>query len=219
VAELQHETLRDATEEGQRDLWARRAYRLVVITLAYNVAEAAVAVSLGWIDRSVVLVGFGLDSIIEAIAAVAVLQRVRAMLSARPTEEAEALELRTRRVVGVTFLALAAYILIQSAYVLATRKAPEESWLGILLALFSLVVMPIVAAAKMRCANYLGSRALYAEAKETLACSYLSLTLFLGLAGNAILGWWWTDPVAALLMTPWLVREGLEGIRGECSCH
>ncbi len=198
--------------------YARRAWWLVTLTLAYNLAEAVLAVWLGIRAASIVLVGFGLDSLIEAVAAFAVLPRIRAILQPGLEARVEALERRVHRVVGVTFLALAVYVTVQSLYVLLGGTPPEESWLGIALSIFSLVVMPLVAWAKLRCADELGSAALRAEAKETLACAYLSLTLFLGLAGNAAFGWWWTDPVAALLMVPWLVREGLEGWRGECSC-
>ncbi len=198
--------------------YARRAWWLVTVTLAYNLAEAALAVWLGIRAASIVLVGFGLDSMIEAVAAFAVLPRIKALLRPELEASSERLERRVHRIVGITFLALAAYVTVQSLYVLLGGQAPEESWLGIALSLFSLIVMPLVAWAKLRCADELGSRALRAEAKETLACAYLSLTLFLGLAGNAAFGWWWTDPVAALLMVPWLVREGLEGLRGECQC-
>ncbi len=95
------------------------------------------------------------------------------------------------------------------------QEAPSESLIGILLAVTSLVIMPLVSLGKMRAASELGSAALRAEAKETLACSYLSFTLLLGLGANASVGWWWADPVAALLMTPWLIKEGMEGVRGE----
>ena len=122
------------------------------------------------------------------------------------------------RVVGGTFLALAAYVTVQSVSALWQQEAPRESWIGIALASASLVIMPLVAWGKLRAAREIGSAALRAEAKETLACSYLSFALLLGLVANAAAGWWWADPVAALAMVPWLVREGLEGLRGE-SCE
>ncbi|HXV77547.1 MAG TPA: cation transporter [Candidatus Polarisedimenticolaceae bacterium] len=123
------------------------------------------------------------------------------------------------RVVGATFLVLALYVTVQAGWTLWARAAPEESLAGIVLAVASLVVMPLVAWGKLRAAREIGSAALRAEAKETLACSYLSLALVLGLAVNAAAGWWWADPVAALLMVPWLVNEGQEGLRGApCAC-
>ena len=96
---------------------------------------------------------------------------------------------------------------------MASLLHPEESWIGIALAVASLVVMPLISWGKFRAASELGSSALRAEAKETLACSYLSFTLLVGLVANATAGWWWADPVAASMMAPWLVREGVEGIR------
>jgi divalent metal cation (Fe/Co/Zn/Cd) transporter len=115
----------------------------------------------------------------------------------------------------VTFLLLAVYVSLQASWTLWTRAAPEASLVGILLAVASLIVMPLAAWWKFRAARAIGSAALRAEAKETLACSYLSLTLLVGLAANAAAGWWWADPVAALIMVPWLVKEGSEGVRGE----
>jgi len=117
--------------------------------------------------------------------------------------------------VGLTFLALAAYVVVQAALNVASGDRPESSTVGIVLAAASLVVMPLLAWAKLRTAAGLGSGALRAEARETLACAYLSFTLLLGLTLNAAAGWWWADPVAALFMVPWLIREGLEGVRGE----
>jgi divalent metal cation (Fe/Co/Zn/Cd) transporter len=133
-------------------------------------------------------------------------------------ERVERSERRVHRFVGGTFLALALYVLIQAGWTLFKRETAHESLIGILLAGVSLVVMPLVAWGKLHAATAIGSSALRAEAKETLACSYLSLTLLLGLVANALAGWWWADPVAALLMVPWLVKEGVEGIRGE-SCE
>jgi divalent metal cation (Fe/Co/Zn/Cd) transporter len=119
------------------------------------------------------------------------------------------------RFVGATFLALALYVTGQAGWTIWTRDAPQESLVGILLAAASLMVMPLVSWGKLRAAREIGSAALRAEAKETLACSYLSFALLLGLVANAVAGWWWADPVAALAMVPWLVREGMEGLRGE----
>ena len=106
-------------------------------------------------------------------------------------------------------------MVVQSAWILWTREAPEESWLGLALAVLSLLIMPLLGVAKLRAADAIGSRALRGEAKETIACAYLSFALLLGLGANAIVGWWWADPLAALLMVPWLLREGLEALEGE----
>jgi divalent metal cation (Fe/Co/Zn/Cd) transporter len=165
-------------------------------------------------------VGFGLDSVIECLAATVLFWRLNVEARGAPHAEIEHAEQRVRRFVGATFFALALYVISQGAFVLWTRDAPAESGLGIALAIASLVVMPLVALGKLRAADRIGSRALRAEAKETLACSYLSFALLLGLAANATLGWWWADPLAALAMVPWLVKEGREGLAGEaCEDH
>ena len=195
--------------------WQRLALRLVVATMAYNVLEAVVAVWAGAAAGSIALVGFGLDSVIECAAAGALLWRLSVEARGADPEIVERTEQRVLWFVGLTFLVLAAYVLLQAGWVLWSRQPPRESLIGIALAVASLVVMPLVAWGKLRAANAIGSRALRAEAKETLACSYLSLALLVGLAANAAAGWWWADPIAALLMVPWLVREGLEGMRAD----
>jgi divalent metal cation (Fe/Co/Zn/Cd) transporter len=196
--------------------WSRIG--LVVATMVYNMVEAGVALWSGAVSDSIALVGFGLDSIIETMAAGALLWRLRLEARGADPERVEAAEQRVHRFVGGTFLALALYILGQAGWMLWQQEAPSESLAGILLALASLVIMPLMALGKIRAAQAIGSGALRAEARETLACSYLSLTLLLGLAANAAVGWWWADPVAALLMVPWLIKEGVEGMRGETCC-
>ena len=188
----------------------------MIATMLYNVAEAVLAIWAGTRADSIALVGFGLDSVIACIAAGALLWRLSA--NAKDDRTQHARERRVHRIVGATFLALAAYVVVQAGWILAVREAPEESTLGLVLAVASLVVMPLVAWGKLHAARELGSAALRAEAKETLACSYLSLTLVVGLGANAWLGWWWADPTAALLMVPWLVKEGREGLRGDPCC-
>ena len=188
---------------------------LVAGTLAYNVLEAAVALVSGARAKSIALVGFGLDSVIECAAAAVLLWRLRLEARGGDRESVEQAERRVGRFVGVTFLALAAYVLAEAGLTLWRREVPSGSIVGIVLAAASLVIMPVISLAKLRVARRLGSAALAAEAKETLACSYLSFTLLLGLVANAAAGLWWADPAAALLMVPWLVKEGVEGIRGE----
>jgi divalent metal cation (Fe/Co/Zn/Cd) transporter len=130
-------------------------------------------------------------------------------------ETIERSERRVHRFVGGMFLALTIYVLVQAGWILWEQAGVSESSIGIMLGVASLVIMPRVVWGKPHAAKAIGSAALRPEAKETLACSYLSLTLLLGLVANAVAGWWWADPVAALLMVPWLVKEGLEGLRGE----
>jgi divalent metal cation (Fe/Co/Zn/Cd) transporter len=183
--------------------------------MLYNAAEALVALWAGVTAGSVALVGFGLDSVIEMAAAVVVLWRMGLEAQGADHEAVDAAESRVRKFVGYTFFVLAAYVAVQSGVTIWTRDAPSESIVGIVLAGVSLTVMPLIAVDKLRVARVIGSRALRAEAMETLACSYLSACLLLGLAANAVLGWWWADPVAAILMVPWLIREGRESLE-EC---
>jgi divalent metal cation (Fe/Co/Zn/Cd) transporter len=189
----------------------------VAATLAYNVVEAVIALASGAAADSIALTGFGLDSGIEVAAASILLWRLSLETRGVDGERLERAEHRVHRFVGATFLLLALYVSAQAGWTLWTRDAPQESVVGIALAAASLVIMPLVSWGKLRAAREIGSAALRAEAKETLACSYLSFALLLGLVANAAAGWWWADPVAAFAMVPWLIREGREGIRGE-SC-
>ena len=185
---------------------------LLWLTLGWNIIEGVIAVSSGVVAGSVALVGFGLDSFIEVTAAGVLLWRLGVT---EHDEAAERREATAHRVVGVTFIVLAIYIVGQVAYTLALGGQPEESQVGLALAIVSLMAMPVIGLLKRWNAQRIGSRALVAESSETLICSYLSLVLFIGLGANAAFGWWWADVAAALAMVPWIVREGLEGIRGE----
>jgi divalent metal cation (Fe/Co/Zn/Cd) transporter len=195
--------------------WMRIALWLVVATLAYNVIEAGIALASGVAAGSIALVGFGLDSIIEFAAASFLLWRLRVEARGADRETVERTERRVHAFVGFTFLLLAAYVCVQAVVTLWKQDPPGESFVGIVLAVVSLIVMPLVSIGKLRAAREIGSAALRAEAKETLACSYLSFALLLGLGANAVAGWWWADPIAAVLMVPWLVKEGIEGLRGD----
>jgi divalent metal cation (Fe/Co/Zn/Cd) transporter len=201
-----------------RDHWLRRALALVALTAAYNALEAVIALAAGLRAGSIALIGFGLDSVIELAAALAVLYRMAAERAGAPHERVERVEVRVRRFVGWTFVLLAGYVTLEAVAGLWQREAPGESVLGIALAVVSLIVMPVLAWAKLRAATALGSRALAAEAKETLACAYLSACLLLGLGLHAVLGWWWADPAAALAMVPWLVHEAREAMEDD-PCH
>jgi divalent metal cation (Fe/Co/Zn/Cd) transporter len=190
----------------------RLATWLLWITIAWNLAEGAVAVFSGIAAASVALVGFGLDSFIEVTAAGILLWRLRLH---EHDEAVEGREATAHRMVGITFILLAAYIVAQTLYTFASGDEPDPSTVGLVLSVASLIVMPGLGLLKRWNARRVGSRALVAESTETLLCSYLSLTLFVGLAANAIAGWWWADVAAALAMIPWIVKEGLEGLSGE----
>lgn len=199
--------------------WSRIALWLVTATLVYNIIEAVVALWAGTEADSIALFGFGLDSLIETAAAMLLLWRLRVEAKGADHETVERVERRVHLFVGITFLVLALYVTVQAGWTLWEADPPEESVVGIILAAVSLTVMPLVSWGKLRAAKEIGSGALRAEAKETLACSYLSFALLLGLVLNAVAGWWWADPVAALVMVPWLIKEGMEGVKGEeCGC-
>jgi divalent metal cation (Fe/Co/Zn/Cd) transporter len=168
--------------------------------------------------NSVALVGFGIDSGIEVTASLAAQWRLRADRHAERRDRAERL---TRRIIGASFLALAAYVLADSLTTLSRREAPEASMVGLTILGLSILVMPVLAGAKRRVARALGSRALEADAAQTALCAYLSVIALAGVGLNAVFGWWWADPVAALAMVPIITKEGLAGIGGEteCTCH
>ena len=200
-------------EAISRSLDLRRGVWLEYFTVGWNSLEAVVAIGAGLLAGSIALVGFGFDSIIEVVSGVILLWRLRAELTGAGSEESERAERRALFAVGVSFFVLCAYILYESGKKLWLREHPQESPVGLVLACLSLVVMPALAFAKHRTAKKLGSRALAADAKETAVCSYLSLTLVLGLGLNAWIGWWWADPLAALAMLPLIVNEGREAIQ------
>lgn len=193
----------------------RRSRRLNYATLGYNSLEGVLSIGAGLLAGSIVLVGFGADSFIELTAGVAALWRLQADLNPARRERAER---QTLRIIGFCFLALAAYVSFEAIRALASRAAPDESRLGIGIAAASLIVMPFLARAKRAVAFQLRSGALAAEAKQTLICTYLSAILLMGLGLNALWGWWWADPVAALAMVPLIAREGIEGIGGRSAC-
>jgi len=190
----------------------RRGLQLEYLTIGWNSLEAIVAIGAGILAGSIALVGFGLDSIIEVVSGAILFWRLRTELGGADSDASERAERRALLFVGLSFFALGAYILYESGKKLWLREQPEESVVGLGLAVLSLVVMPALAFGKHRTAKRLGSRALAADAKETAICSYLSLTLLLGLGLNAWLGWWWADPVAALAMLPLLIHEGKEAV-------
>ena len=199
-------------DPARRASFLRRGIRLEVLTISWNLLEAVIALGAGYLAGSVALIGFGLDSVIETVSALALYRRLRAEALNTSEAEVEAQERRALRIVGVTFLLLAAYILYEASHMLWLAQAPQVTAVGLGLAVASLVVMPILGWAKMRTGQALGSRALVADAKETFVCSYLSLALLLGLGLNALFGWWWADPIAGLAMVPFLLREGWEAI-------
>ena len=198
-----------------RPALVRRGLALNWLTIGYNVVEAVVAIGAGVVSGSVALLGFGLDSVIEVTASGAAQWRLRADLD--PVRRAHA-ERVTLRIIGWSFLALATYVVIDSAATLLQHEPPERSVVGLVLLALSAVVMPVLARAKRRVAREMSSRALDAEATQTSLCAYLSVIALAGVALNAWFGWWWADPVAALAMVPIIAKEGIDGARGEAHC-
>jgi divalent metal cation (Fe/Co/Zn/Cd) transporter len=198
-----------------RVVLVRRGQALSRVTLVYNSLEGVVSIAVGAMAGSISLVGFGVDSVIEVSSSVAALWRLRA--DADIARRART-ELLTLRIIGLSFLALATYILVDAAHALYTREEPERTVPGILIAAASVVIMPLLARAKRRIAVALGSRALTADAMQTSLCTWLSVIVLAGLGLNAVFGSWWADPVAAICMTPIIAREGVEGLRGEDHC-
>jgi divalent metal cation (Fe/Co/Zn/Cd) transporter len=196
-----------------RPALVRRGLRLNYLTIAYNTVEAVVSLAAGLVAGSVALVGFGIDSAIEVTASLAAQWRLRSDDSER-RERAEQL---TRRVIGGSFLVLAAYVTADSTMTLWQHEAPRPSVVGLGILALSVVVMPVLARAKRSVAQALASRALQAEAMQTSICAYLSVIALAGVALNTALGWWWADPVAALLMVPLITKEGLEGLRASAA--
>jgi divalent metal cation (Fe/Co/Zn/Cd) transporter len=199
-----------------REDTARRGRRLQYITILWNSAECIAALVAGFLAGSIALVGFGFDSAIEVTSSLAALWRLR-----RDADEAarERAERRTLRIIGACFALLAAYVVYDAARSLILRKAPEHSVPGIAIAALSLIVMPILVRAKRRVATRLRSGALEAEARQTRVCAYLSAILLAGLCLNAVLGWWWADPVAGLAMAPLIAWEGWEALSGRTCCE
>ena len=196
-----------------REAALRQGITLEGVTVGYNALEGLVAIGAGIAAGSVALTGFGIDSVIEVTSGALLWWRLRAELGLAPL--GPTVERRAARGAGFLLLALGLYIVTDSVRVLATGNHPESSPIGIGLTVVSLIVMPLLARGKLRVAASLGSRALRADAHETIVCAWLSATTLLGLGLNAVLGWWWADPVAALAMLPLIVREGLEALRGE----
>jgi len=193
----------------------RRGRRLAYATLGLVGLEAIVALAAGVISGSAALLGFGVDSVIELTAALAALWRLAADLDPARRERAEA---ATRVVIGGCFFALSGFVGYEAVRLLALRIQPRQSVAGMAIAALSLVSMPLLARAKREVALAMGSGALRADAQQSALCGYLSAILLGGLILNAAIGWWWADPIAALLMLPIMVKEGFEGVRGRSSC-
>jgi divalent metal cation (Fe/Co/Zn/Cd) transporter len=201
-------------DHAERATAVRRGRLLEYLTIGWNLLEGIISISAGLLAGSIALIGFGFDSLIEVSSGAALLWRLH-MDAPERRERAEAIALK---LVGISFILLAIYVAVDAVKSLIQRELPEPSYLGIAIAALSLVVMPYLASAKRRVAAVIQSRALQADSRQTDICAYLSAILLGGLLLNALFGWWWADPVAALVMVPIIAREGIEALRGESCC-
>lgn len=192
----------------RRERLHRRVRFIVAFTITYNVIEAVVAITAGVLASSAALIGFGLDSVVEVLSAVAVAWQFT-------RKDPERWEKATVRAIGLAFFALAAYVSIDAIVGLISQEGPEHSPLGIGITALSLLVMPVLAWFETRTGRELGSKSVLADARQLLLCVYLSGAVFVGLIVNSLFGWWWADSVAALIVAALAVREGIEAWRGD----
>jgi cation diffusion facilitator family transporter len=199
-------------EKGERkklDKLYLKGLFLEFFTVGYNIAEATLSILFGVLAGSIALVGFGLDAVIESLAGGILIWRLL-MHNRVPTEKEERFEFIAHRFVALTFFILGLYVLYRSITSLYYLKEPDPSWPGIVIAVASLLIMPVLAYLKRRVGEQIGSKALVADSKETMACWYLSIALLLGLLLNMRFGWWWADPVAGIVIVALLFKEGWE---------
>jgi divalent metal cation (Fe/Co/Zn/Cd) transporter len=187
----------------------RRGRLLAYLTIGWNSLEGIIAVGAGIFAGSVALIGFGVDSVIEVSSGAIILWRLAA---------GEHRELLALRLVGLSFLALAAYVAFDAVKSLIFVEQSERTYIGVAIAALSLVVMPLLAREKRRVAMRLNSRAMTADSRQTEICAYLSAILLGGLGLNALFGFWWADPIAALVMVPIILKEGIDALRGKSCC-
>jgi|SRR5712692_2345835 len=202
-------------ERLNRSELVKRGRRLEYMTIVWNTLEGLIAVSAGIIAGSVALIGFGFDSLIEVASGGALMWRLHADLDESRRERAEAI---TLRLVGACFIVLALYVVYDAGLSLWRHEPPERSLPGIAISIAALIVMPLLSHAKRKVGRSINSGAMMADAKQTELCAYFAAITLGGLVLNALVGWWWADPVAALIMVPIIVKEGIEGLRGETCC-
>jgi divalent metal cation (Fe/Co/Zn/Cd) transporter len=195
----------------RRALLERRIRWVVAATITYNVVEAVVALVAGRLASSSALIGFGLDSVVEVLSAAAVAWQ----FAAPDPHTRERAALRT---IAFSFFGLAAFVTVDAVRTVLTATEPAHSTAGIVLAAVSLLVMPFLSWFERRTGRELGSASAVADSKQTLICTYLSAVLLVGLVLNSALGWWWADPVAAVVIAAFAVREGVEAWRGDSCC-
>jgi divalent metal cation (Fe/Co/Zn/Cd) transporter len=214
VSTVQLTPFRPSRYGAERAKLQRRARWLAWGGIAWHFVEFGIAVGAGVAASSIALVGFGIDSLIESLAGFVVLWLFTGKRLTSPTAER-----RAQQMIALSFYVLAAYVAVEALRSLIGGHEPETSWLGIGLAAFTAPTMPLLATAKRRIGHKLGSSAAVQEASQTQLCAYLSVALLIGLGANALLDWWWADPLTALAIAAVAVREGRESWRGDaCDC-
>jgi divalent metal cation (Fe/Co/Zn/Cd) transporter len=197
-----------ALSPERRERLHRRVRFIVTFTISYNVLEAVVAVWAGTVAGSAALIGFGLDSVIEVLSALAITWQFT-------RKNPERWEKATVQAIGIAFFALAGYVIVDSLLSLTGVQQVDHSPVGIALTALSMIIMPILAWFEVRTGRELNSKSVQADAKQLILCIYLSATVFIGLVLNSLFGWWWADSVAALVVAILAIREGIEAWRGE----
>jgi cation diffusion facilitator family transporter len=193
----------------------RKALLLSYFTVGYNILEGIVSIAAGLLaGGSIALIGFGLDSFVESLSGCVMIWRFRRH-GELSEEEEERIERRAARLIGLTFFVLGAYILYESIRKLYLRTPPEPSVLGIIIAVVSIIVMPVLFYLKYKTGKSIGSRSLIADSKETLACVFLSVALLIGLGLNYLYSFWQADPIVGLVIVAFLVKEGYETLTEE----
>jgi cation diffusion facilitator family transporter len=197
-------------QKADIDRLYKKGLYLEYLTVGYNAGEAIVSILFGSLANSIALIGFGLDSIIESLSGLVLVWRLKQRGKVTEQDE-ERIEKRAVRLVAISFFLLGAYVLEESVRKLIIADVPETSLPGIIIAGASLVVMPILAWQKIKTGRAIGSRAMVADSKETLACAFLSVALLIGLGANYLFGFWQADPIVGLIIVVFLFREGWEG--------
>ena len=188
----------------------KKALHLEYFTVSYNMIEAIVSIVFGRIANSIALVGFGLDSIVESMSGFVLIWRLRKHKKISKEEE-EGIEKRAMKFVAMTFFILGLYVLFQSVKKMVLKEIPDPSLPGIIIAIVSIIVMPVLTLQKYRTGMQIKSNALIADSKETLACAFLSITLLLGLGSNYLFGFWQADAIVGLIIVIFLFKEGIKG--------
>jgi divalent metal cation (Fe/Co/Zn/Cd) transporter len=191
-----------------------RARFLAWLGIGWHVAEAAIAIAAGLAATSIALIGFGADSLIESVAGLVVVWRF-----AETRQDSAQAEQRAQRMIGASFAVIGVYVAVEAIRALLVGTHPDASWVGIGLAAVTLATMPLLARAKARVGDELHSSATVSEGRQNLLCAYLSAGLVVGLGANALLGWWWADPITALAIAGVALHEGREAWRGNACCE